>query len=204
MALITVAEAKDYVRLTGTDKDSLLTRLIDRVSVRVARDLGYPAAAFGGVPSIEQATYTRYLCGPGGRELHLDVYPVIDKTDITSIEDDTDETFDGTTTLVASSDYRLLDDGIVLLLPDSDHGSWSKTENRTIKAIYAAGYTAVPDDIKQAAALQVAHWYNQRGTVGQRSVTAGAGTVSMESAELLPGVRQLIAPFRLRRRYGSQ
>ena len=200
MALISAAEARAYIRgLTGTAEDTLLGTLIDRAGAAFARYCAFPAASAGGMPTIESTAYTRYLDGPGGNTLRLGVRPILS---VTSIHDDPDRTY-GSDDLIAAADYEVFgEDGIVVLKTTGATTAFSQSY-RAIKAIYTAGYSTVPDDVKHAACLQVRWWYEGRDIVGFRSVSQTGGSISMGgdgaggSLRLLDEVKEVLAPYRL-------
>ena len=203
MALITAAEARDYIRgLTGTSEDTLLDKLIARCGVLFAQHCGYPAASAGGTRTIEQTTYTRYLDGPGGNTLQLSILPVLS---VTSIHDSPDRTY-GSTDLVSSDDYDVFGEHGQIVLKTTGSTSGFTTDYRAIKAIYSAGYSTIPDDIKHAACLQVRWWYEGRDLVGFRSVSQTGGSVSFGPSlakgaggglRLLGEAEQILQPYRL-------
>lgn len=192
MALITTSEAKELLpNLTGTAEDTLLTTLIATASRAIAYELGYPETTAGGQPTLETATYTEYLDGPGGRDLILSNWPI---QSITSIYDSSDRRY-GADELVASTDYTVIDGrhGLVVLDWDSQHGTWS-TGRRAIKVTYVAGWATVPDPIKHAAKMLVRHLYGLRTTQG----LANQEGSSFREAQLMPKeVKELISKYRL-------
>lgn len=201
MALISAAEFKTWLPgldSAGTSDDALITLVISALDGAIGTYLGYPATTTGGTPSAEDATYTLYVAGRGGRDLSLPVYPIVS---ITSIEDDPTEAFDGASYLVASSDYGtaapLLNRGIVRLTTTSVHGAWSSTVDTTgyeqIKAVVVAGYATVPEWLKQACKLWVQHVWMLRGAQGLRT----AEGQSFRDETMPDAVRQLLAPHRL-------
>lgn len=186
MALITEAEAKDYLPGLGASAEStLIGYLIARVDVVFARYLGYDE-------TIEDTTYTEYLDGPtldDAEAIKLGVRPVVS---VTTIHDDPDWSY-GSGDLVDSGDYTVdLAMGVVHLNPTASH-AWS-TSKRAIKVVYVAGYATVPADIKQAACLTVAHWYRLTTRQGKTSASGQgaskaytAATIPDEAKELLNG-----------------
>ena len=181
MALITAAEARGHIpQLTGTAEDTLLDLWIARIGEVFARWCGYPPATAGASATMESAAYTRYFDGPGGRELTLDVWPVVS---------------------VASGDYAILDGsiGLVLLTETATHGTWSGSK-RAIKATFTAGYATVPYALKMAAILAVRNAWNLRAEQGRSNVSGGGVSLGLREEELLsPAVRAALAPFRLPR-----
>lgn len=202
MALITVAEAKGLLPGLdpgGSGDDSLLTAMISALGAAFARYCGYPPATSGGSPTMEQVTHTRYQDGPGGRDLVLEVWPV---GTITSIEDDPTEDFDGSTYLVAASDYgsavRDANRGLVKLKSTATHGAWG-TSKGCIKAVFQGGFATVPEDLEHLAKMGVKNWHQLRANQGKASVS-GEGGESFRDEEFLPLlVRRGLSPFRLPR-----
>ena len=178
MALITAAEARGHIpQLTGTAEDTLLDLWIARIGAVFAAWCDYPPATAGAAPTMESTSYTRYIDGPGGRELTLDVWPV---TAVGSIYDDANWTW-AAADLVASGDYAILDGsiGLVLLTETASHGSWG-TARRAILAVRNA--------------------WNLRAEQGRSNVSGGGVSLGLRDEELLsPAVRQALAPFRLPR-----
>lgn len=198
MALITTTEAKQQIPgLSGTADDALLTEFISVAGGLIAKYLGYPSATVGGTPTAESASYTRYLDGPGGRLLSLDVYPV---TAVSSIYDD--PAWDYTASyLVSGTDYAIVegDRGMIMLSSTSTHGAWS-AEKRAIKATFTAGYATVPDWLQQAARITVRALYDSRNSQGKENKSEGGVNVSFVKAAALPAeAKQILAPYRLSR-----
>lgn len=201
MALVTPAEAKIHIpELVGTLEDANLTTLIGRVGGAFARWCGYPPGSgptTGLIPTMESAAYVRYLDGPGGRELALDIQPVVS---VASIYDDSDWTW-GADTLVAAGDYAISDAerGLVLLTATSTHGSWS-VARRAIKATYTAGFATVPADLKWAAILAVRAVWTGRREQGKTNLSSDGLSVGLVDEAMLPATaREILAPFRLGR-----
>lgn len=193
MAIMTAAEARLYIRgITGTAEDTTISTLIARADAVFAAYIGLPAPAVGGNPTLEDTSHTIYIDGPGGLGLQLPFLPV---QSVTSIHDDPDRNY-ASTELVAASDYTVFgDEGLVQLKDASIHGSWSKT-TRAIKVIAVIGWTTVPEAIKHAAGLQVAHWFQGRDHVGRTSVAQGGGTINVNDLGLLAEVTQALQPYR--------
>ena len=194
MALLDAATVREYLpSLTGTGEDSTINSLIARFDNLASAWCGYPAAAVGGSSSFEVKTYTLYLDGTGSKFLNLPVVPV---TGVTSIHVDVDRGYNSDD-LVAASDYDVFGDtGSVILKIDSVQGAFDHAP-RSVKAVFTAGFSTTPDAIKHAAAVQVAYWWQGRAHIGKTSVSAGGGSASVATLELLPEVKQALNSFRL-------
>lgn len=199
MALITATEAKNWLPgLTGSGSDTLIETLIAAVDAAFARWCGYPPASAGAAPTLEDVTYTRYLTGTGGRWLVLDVWPALS---ITSIEDDPTLTWDGSTYLVASTDYTLLEGRKVLLKETSAHGLWSSSD-AALKVVSVAGYSTIPGDLKVLVEMAVRNWWDSRTTQGKASIVQGGTNTSLRDEEFLTAaVRRGLGPYRLPRAF---
>lgn len=194
MAVITQAEARVYLPGLNAD-DSTVATLISRADAILAEHCGYEGASEGTDPTFEDVTFTRYLPGPGGRKLQLPFWPVVS---VTSIEDDSEENFDGSTYLVDSGDYSIRPRGIVLLTPDSKHGAWSKTDNtEPIKAVFVAGYTTPPESLKQIVAEYVGHLWRMRSGPGVSSVLGPNGSENLPDGGIPDSIRQRLRPYML-------
>ena len=196
MALITAAQAREYLQgLTGTTEDTTLDTFIGRAGESIALYLGYEAADSGGSATLETDTYTEFLPGPGGRSLQLPYYPL---QSVATIEDDSQEVFDGSTELVPAGDYVLRDNrGIVLLKVNATH-TWSRTRNEVIKAVWVGGWASIPLAIEEACGLLVAFRMRQRATFGNIRLTADGAVAEAKERESMPiAVRDLLDPFKL-------
>ena len=196
MALITAAEAREYLQgLEGNNENATLDIFITRAGEDIAYELGYEPAAAGGSSTLETDTYTEFLTGPGGRKLQLPYYPL---QSITTIEDDPQEVFDGSTELVPAGDFVIRENrGIVLLKVNATH-TWSRTDNEVIKAVWVAGYSSVPEKLKQAAGLLVAFRMRQRATFGAVRLTIDGAVSEAKERETMPrAVLDIIQPYKL-------
>jgi len=193
VAIMTAAEARLYVRgITGTGEDSNLSTLISRADAVFASFLGLPPASAGDAATLEDTTITLYIDGPGGQELRLPYAPILS---VTSIHDSDDRLY-SSADLVAASDYELYgDESLIRLTDTSSHGYWSTTR-RAIKVAAVIGFSTIPEDIKHAAGLQVAHWFQGRDHVGRKSINQGGGSITVNGLDLLPEVKQALAPYR--------
>lgn len=192
MAIMTAAEARLYIRgITGTGEDTNIDSLIARADALFAGYIGLPSPTVGKSNAGRQ--HPHHLSdGPGSQYLQLPFLPV---QSITSIHDN-DERDYGSLDLVASGDYDLFgDEGLVRLKDDSAHGTFSDIK-RAIKVVAVIGYTTIPQAIKHAAGLQVAHWFQGRDHVGRTSVAQGGGTIDVHDLGLLHEVREALQPYR--------
>ena len=199
MALMTAPEARVYLpSIGGTAIDSDLVTMIARFDAVAADWCGFPEApggTVGAAKTLESASYVLYLDGPDPSDsslLYLDIWPV---TAIASIYSDPIREY-GAATLVAASDYTLFGaQGLVELSANSGE-TWS-TRKRAIKATITAGFSTVPSDLKHAAGIQVAHWFRNRGVIGQKSISQRGTSTTVSGLSLLPEVKQVLATYML-------
>lgn len=196
MALITAAEARVMIpALTATGADTDLGTLITRADAAIAHYCGLPAASATAAPTLESTTYTEYHDGPAADEPRALALGVRHVSAVTSIHIDPLWSY-GASTLVDSANYSL--DGLagrVRLLPTSSTG-WTPGY-RAIKVVYVAGFTSgnAPADLKQAAALLVAHWWRLRSGVSRSSTSGQTGGASLRDEVLPAAVRQLVGRY---------
>jgi hypothetical protein len=191
--VITQAEARVYLPGISAD-DSNVAELITRADAILAAWCGYEAATETGAPTFEDVSCTRYLPGPGGRDLWLPVWPV---ASVTSIYDDPDEAY-GASTLVDSGDYDIRDKGRIRLAVDAVHGTWTEDDDGLpIKVVWVAGWATIPSAIKQAVAEYVAVLWRLRAGPGVTSNTSQKGTTNIPTGEIPKSIQQRLAPYRL-------
>ncbi len=192
MALTTAATVRGYIRaLTGTSEDTLLNTLIARFDDVASAWCGFPVNS--NQSTFENNTYTHYFTGDGSDRLELRIHPA---NTITTVHVDVDRSY-GSSSLVASSDYELFSDqGLLLLKTDSDQGSFT-TGYRSVKVVYTAGYTSIPDGLVHACGLQVNHWYMNRDTIGKAKISQNTSTIDVAPLSLLVETTQALAPYRL-------
>ena len=201
MALITAAEAKELIPgITGTSLDTSLDTSIAQAEALIADWCGYPAATPGAAKTMEDTSYTRYYEGAGGRDLVLDVWPVLSSPTPT-VEDDTTLDHDGSTYLVASSDYSVVKGTTLRLTSTSTHGTWSKGVEDAIKVTFTAGYATAPDNLKRAIAELVKHLRQGHRTQGAVSTSGkgGSRTRRKESHAIPAPIRAKLGGYRLPR-----
>ena len=206
MSLDTLANVKTRLGISGSTDDSLLSLLQDSADAWIAN---YTGRDFAG------GTYTEYF--PGHAEfLHLANFPV---ASITSVKVDPSETF-GADTAIDSSSYALHSERGVIQskvgpfvssdrrpgLVNSETANWTASP-RAVQVVYATATGNVPNDVKEAYAQLVGHWYRQvktqvaanfqnidRQTVGD--VTVDYRLDQLVKLPLPPDIERLLAPYR--------
>jgi len=189
--LTTLANAKEYLGISGSDDDTLLGNLIDRASEAIEN---YCRRKFA------QETLTEYYDGRGSHRLVLNRRPV---SSITSIYDDLDRDFTEDT-LIDADDYVLYpDEGIVEFKNTASTfpstAAYFYDGQRNVKVTYVAGYETIPTDVEQACLMLVALLYNrakQRADGIKQESQAGAYSVAYAGMLMTPEIKALLEPYR--------
>ncbi len=133
--LNTLAQYKQYLKITDTSLDDWLTDQITEIEDGIRICLGR---------SLETATFTEVYNGDGSNELVLNQFPVTSITNVYYMDEDA-ETW---TEYVDETDYdRLVIDYSKLIMV----GGVFYEGVGNIKVIYVAGYSTIPGTIKKAA-----------------------------------------------------
>ncbi|MBW1666718.1 MAG: phage head-tail connector protein [Deltaproteobacteria bacterium] len=183
-ALTSLDNVKEFLGISGNTDDALLENLIDRVT-----DLfeSYCDRKF------KAADYTEYHDGKGSDKLFPDQFPI---NSVASIHDDTDWTW-GSDTLIDSDDYRIVDGAYIQCKSDT-----FTDDVQNVKVVYNAGYDSIPEDLEQAAIMQVAWLYKKGkggGLLGVSSKSLMDGSISFTNKDLLPEVRLVLERYRKRK-----
>lgn len=206
MSLDTLANVKSRLGITASTDDTLLSLLQDSADTWM---LNFTGRDFAG------GDFTEYF--PGHTEfLQLANFPV---ASVTSVKVDPSETF-GSDTAIASSSYALhsergviqskvgpfVSDDRLAGLVNADTPNWTASP-RAVQVIYSTATSAVPNDVKEAYAQLVGHWYRQVKTQVAASFqnidrqTIGDVTVNYRLDQLVkmplpPDIERLLAPYR--------
>lgn len=179
MAWTTLVKVKEYLGITDTASDTLLTDLLARLQVAAETYLDR---------KIEQATYTEQYDGDETDRLITLQWPIIS---VTSVHDDQDRAF-GAATLIATADYVLYKDrGIIRL-----DGLVFSSGIQNIKVVYTAGYATVPADLAQALIELIADRFRQKENQGLESLSIGAYSVSFTGEDLPDEVKATFDAYR--------
>jgi len=139
--LITLAEAKECLGVSGADDDTVITFLIEAATAAMESAAGRRLASVSIAETID---------GTGARFLWLNEPP----ESVTNVHVSSTQTWN-TVSLVDSDDYEV--DGCAL-----DYRSRVWTSGRkNVRVVYSAGYSTVPDDLQQACKVQVAKAYSE-------------------------------------------
>ena len=175
--LTTLANVKQWVNVTSSTDDSLLTRLITSVSNFIQTWLNR---------ALSSATYTETYDGPIGTRMLVANYPV---TAIASLS------IDGATiplsTDVTVAGYVLDTYGVIL------RGNYSFGNGRSnVEITYTAGYSVIPVEIEQAAIELVALRYAERRRPGVSSQTIGGEAVAYRDVGMTDSISSLLIQYK--------
>ena len=176
---VTVSEAKAHLRLDGSAEDILIASLIVTSRLHVEAALGLALITQGW-----RLTLDRW---PDGGEVRFPLRPIQSITSVAVFDED------GTPAVVPSEDYLL--DGQALrprLIPRE--GKWPAPGQRAngIGIQFAAGIgdeaEDIPQPIRHAILLLVAHWYEHRDPL---EVGAAATAIPAVVSDLLRPYREV-------------
>jgi gp6-like head-tail connector protein len=180
--LTSLAAVKEYLKITGTTNDALLTSLIARVSMLI---MAYCGRRF------PRATYTEILDGTGEQGIVLANDPVIS---VASIHSSIDQSWTSPFLIDPVSYVINLGGGLVWL----KYGTFAQGHQNT-RVIYDAGYDAIPLDVEQIAIEMVARTF-QDPAMGAISMRLKDGSISRaQSNRFYKDLQEDLGPY-LRRR----
>ncbi len=191
MVLFTVAEFKAHEGIIGSSLDALIVQLELRATAHFERLLHRKLDGAG--------SFTEDYSGQGQRDLVLRYSPVVA---ITSISIDSNRVF---TSPITASDYVLDPEAAILTRVEASTlpvqfraGPVWPCGDYNIRAIYTAGYTTAPEDLKEAAILWAAARLARQGLIGVQSETIGSHSISMFAGKTAgeAEVAALTAPYR--------
>ena len=190
-ALITLDEAKEYLKVSGTADDQIISTLINAVSGLVCGYLNR---------NLVRATYTEYYSGDGSQSLMLRNYPVVSITSI--YEDDLREWASGA--LIDHAEDIIIQKDSGLLRNWNGRATWL-TGHANIKVVYVAGYTTdfdggtMPNAIRLATKRildqQYRHGYSHR-KLDVSSETTGDQSTSFREADIPRDAKAMLDPYR--------
>ena len=161
--LVTLDEFKTYKDISSTEKDDLLSGIIDRVSGIVKSFCKRDFIDYYSTP------LTQYFDGINVETVYLKEYPIGTVTSV-SISYDGGVTY---TALTETLDFFVnYEDGSITaatgyFIPAGYSSIPAGVSNRTLKIIYTGGYLKCPDDLKQAVLDLVNYYYKNEYTPRQ-------------------------------------
>jgi len=158
---VTTAEVKSQARIDTTAEDSLIDRLISAATASIEGPYGI------GIALVEQTWELKLDWFP--LEIQLPLYPVLSVESIKYIDTE------GTEQTLDSSVYRVDTHSNPARITLEWNETWPSTRliSNAVTVTFKAGYAVegsdyqanVPQDLRHAITLLVAHWYENREAV---------------------------------------
>jgi uncharacterized phiE125 gp8 family phage protein len=160
---ISLAEAKAQMRVEGTDEDTVIQRLIDAAVafVDVQGALGF---------AMMTQTWGQWI-GPNPSTVSLLLGPVQSVSAIKYYDTN------GTLQTATLADFNVFGTPNRITITPKTGKAWPITQTRddAIKIEYVVGYgdtsSSVPQTVRHALMMLVAHWYENRETSAEKSMT---------------------------------
>jgi uncharacterized phiE125 gp8 family phage protein len=162
--VVTVTEAKNWARISGNAEDTLITDLIETATKQIESHYNLSL-----ISQTRIAFWESY-----GEEVSIPYGP---HQSITTVE----RIYQGTSTTLTSSDYHT--DGLDYLniYPNTVYRGSHGRVNYNLKITYVSGFGAdgsdVPEDIRKAVSILVAHLYEYRQEFRDQSNKVMSGEV---------------------------
>ena len=199
-ALLTLAEAKDALRVTGSSEDVLLERAVN-VATLWAEHVCERRLKSRAVTSLR-------LAGPPGRRLYLPIVPISTTATLTvthngdaqtvwKVEADGDpEDFDVIVGPLTVPSSRMQPDYLYRSAGWST-SSWANPYNVLIS--YTGGLSTIPDDLKDAVCMLLQRVWREfkQGTADMVSVNTPTGSVTFADRRLPPRAAQILESYRV-------
>jgi len=153
---ITLAEAKAHLRVDASDEDDLIARLIGAAVAKVEGPKGLGVAVMERQWALSLHAFPRSIMLPLGPVTAVNAIAYLDVS--------------GAQQTLASGDYHVDLDGEPAEIEPAFGKSWPATRNRrgAVTVTFTAGFpdaASVPDDLKTALLMTVAHLYENREIV---------------------------------------
>lgn len=179
-ALVTLEEVREYFgwTSTNTDNDNFIESLINYTS-----DL---FENYCEVDNFKSTSVTEYYDGEGEKYLFLNNIPIVS---ITSIYDDVNWVW-GEDTIVASTDYRIVNKNYIVGLNEFTEG------DQNIKVSYTYGYATIPGDLKMVCIEEVIRKFKNRDNPGVINKTMVDGSISKDNKYLLESTVSVLNKYR--------
>lgn len=183
MALATLAQAKEFLGITGTDQDALITRLLDAATQYLETQTGR---------TLAQTTLTEYYDGDGDRTLFVASPPAsFENYGVDTYLKIDDVQIDEDAFVVHSGEGRIVLDSAVFSRGD-----------KNVEVKYKGGFATVPADLVQAT-IELAGAMLKRGrSAGVKSESIGDYSVTYSDVNaagggLSPTIDSVVSHYRL-------
>jgi uncharacterized phiE125 gp8 family phage protein len=187
IALITLDEAKEYLKVNASDDDAILSTFINMASAWVGRYIGR---------NLVRTTYVEYYNGDGTKDLILRHSPIVS---VTSIYIDSLRAW-ASSSLVATTNY-IVKKASGIIKAWYLFGCFPCGESN-IKVTYVAGYTAgsdMPQDVRFAVKRLVEFYYRIGYThrkLDYSSESLEGMNVNFKDFDIPKDVKLVLEPYR--------
>lgn len=140
--------------------------------------------------TFDAATYTEYHDGNYQSKIITDQWPI---TTVSGIWEDSSWEW-GSGSELDSTSYRTVHSRYIVL----NAGYFTKAP-QSIKIIYTAGYSTIPEDLKHACVMEVVRLFRnfyKAEDIGTFGRTEGDVTTTYQTEDLLPAVKTILAKYR--------
>ena len=164
-SIVTLAEAKAQCRVTHSDDDAYLSRLIAVAQAQIDGPDG------AGIAAVQQQW-----------RLSLDAFPTAIRLPLNPVRSIVSITYDdGSVKTLSPTAYTLDKDRSPAIVAPAFGTSWPTTRGVPggVKITFDAGPDATPEDLKQAALLLVSHYYENRDAVGDKAAELPFGVIAI-------------------------
>lgn len=181
MAFITLESYKTYANITSSENDRKLDQLIRTVESFIKRYTGL---------NFEKASYTEF-CDLEGVFVELDQVPVISVSKVSYFDNN------GDLEEVDAEEYRFYpEEGIVELSASAlSAAATSRFRGNQLKIEYEAGYTKLPEDIKQVT-RDLVKYYDKSEYAPQSVELQSIDYGIVQDLGLPPHIRRILALYR--------
>lgn len=174
--LTTLPRVKEWLAITATTNDAMLSRLISAASDYIETYLSR---------NIPLTSYQSYRDGTGGRRLMFRNYPVVALTKLSIDGQDIPRSVGGTPGYVFTETSVALVGGYVFTRGASN-----------VYLEYSAGHSPIPNEIEQACIDLVALRYREREHVGITSKSLAGESVTYSTREFSDAVGSTLAQYK--------
>lgn len=181
-ALVSLAEAKTFLKISASSEDSVIEDFINRASIWANDYTGR---------RLKSRSNSDVYDGDGSDILLLRDYPVNAVTLFQIVDEPVP--------LIIYEDFSLnAENGII----KTKNGRMITKGFQNVDITYTAGYTTAPETVKEAVLLYVGHLYRRQYAdqkFGVQSETVGDRTTTYGSDDIIPKAKALLNPYRSER-----
>lgn len=175
--LATLADVRQYLAITGTGDDALLTRLIDVCSNSIEK---WCSRTFGA------ADYSLTLDGTGKERITLETFPVISVSSVTVSGVPIPRSTGVTSPGFFWSQWKLHIRG----------GGVFERGTQNVEVNLRAGYEQIPADLAQACIKLVALRYKERDRLGISAKTIAGETVHFANDDFPESIERVLNDYK--------